>query len=32
MDFSFYLKLALIVTIAFLCFWFREENQKKKKD
>ncbi len=32
MDVYFYLKLLLIFFVFFLCFWFRNENQKKTKD
>lgn len=27
---EFFLKLSLILIIFFLCFWFREENMRKK--
>ena len=32
MDVYFYLKLLLIFTVFFLCYWFRTENRKKTKD
>jgi len=29
MNAHFYIGLALILFVFFLCFWFRKENQKK---
>ncbi len=29
MDIDFFLKLALILFVFFLCFWFRKENKNE---
>jgi len=30
MDISFFLKLALILVVFFVCFFFRKENMRKR--